>query len=143
MYAKKSCTRNSGCRVEVGSPRPGCWLVPVPLRIGNAHDERDQAKKAADHQQKLQPWGPLDAVPPQICYLMMPLKESAVPSRLAHDLRRKRVLGYGHRIRLRMTLEDVEFISLRLLVVCRYFRGGKFARDSAAGTEEAYTVWHT
>ena len=40
---------------------------------------------------------------------MMPLKESAVPSRLAHDLRRKRVLGYEHRIRLSRALEGVEF----------------------------------
>ena len=68
--------------------------------------------KAADHQQKLQPRDPLDAMPPPICYLMMPLKESAVPSRLAHDLRRKRVLGYGHRIRLSMALEGVEFHDL-------------------------------
>ena len=68
--------------------------------------------KAADHQQKLQPRDPLDAVPPPICYLMMPLKESAVPSRLAHDLRRKRVLGHGHRIRRGMALQGVEFHDL-------------------------------
>ena len=71
--------------------------------------------KAADHQPKLQPRDPLDAVPPPICYLMMPLKESAVPSRLAHDRRRKRILGYGHRIRLSMPLEGVEFHALELV----------------------------
>ena len=68
--------------------------------------------KAADHQQKLQPRDPLDAVPPPICYLMMPLKESAVPSRLAHDLWRTCVLGYGHRLRRSMALQGVEFHDL-------------------------------
>ena len=68
--------------------------------------------KAADHQQKLQPRDPLDAMPPPICYLMMPLKESAMPSRLAHDLRRTRVLGYGHRLRRGMALQGVEFHDL-------------------------------